>query len=58
MTLKLKSEKPVKIRSGLYLDRLLHEQVKEVAASNGLSYNETIILLIKRGLGLESKQGF
>lgn len=50
MTLKLKSERPEKTRSGIYLDRELHEQVKSVAKHNSLSYNETVILLIKRGL--------
>lgn len=50
MTLKLKSEKPLKTRSGIYLDKDLHDQVKSVAKHNGLSYNETVILLIKRGL--------
>jgi hypothetical protein len=50
MSLKLKSEKTEKTRSGLYLDKELHEKVKSVAVLNGLSYNETLILLIKRGL--------
>lgn len=48
--IKLKSEKPQKTRSGLYLDKDLHDQVKSVAEHNGLSYNETLVLLIKRGL--------
>lgn len=48
--LKLKSEKPEKTRSGLYLDRELYDQVKRTAAHNGMSYNETLILLIKRGI--------
>lgn len=48
--IKLKTEKPQKTRSGLYLDKTLHEQVKETAEHNGLSYNETLVLLIKRGL--------
>lgn len=48
--IKLKSEKPEKTRSGLYLDKELHEQVKNTAEHNSLSYNETLVLLIKRGL--------
>lgn len=48
--IKLKTEKPQKTRSGLYLDKTLHEKVKETAEHNGLSYNETLVLLIKRGL--------
>ena len=47
---KLKSEKPQKTRSGLYLDKELHLKVKQVAEHNQLSYNETLVLLIKRGL--------
>lgn len=53
---KLKSEKPEKTRSGLYLDKDLHEQVKGVASDNGLSYNETLILLIKRGLEISKSE--
>lgn len=48
--LKLISEKKVKIRSGIYLEKELLEKVKEVARQNRLSINETMVQLIKKGM--------
>jgi len=42
--------KPQKARAGLYLDKELHEAVKGIAARSGISYNETVIELIKAGI--------
>lgn len=56
MPIKLKSERPEKTRSGIYLDKELHDRVKSVAKHNSLSYNETVILLIKRGLDNSQQQ--
>lgn len=42
--------KPKKARSGLYLDQDLYDSVKGIAVRSGLSYNETVIELIKAGI--------
>ena len=42
--------KKEKIRWGLYLDKELHEVVREIAELNDLSYNETVNALIKAGI--------
>lgn len=46
----LQAQKPKKARSGLYLDQDLYEAVKGIAERSGMSYNETMIELIKAGL--------
>lgn len=42
--------KPKKARAGLYLDQDLYDSVKGIAERSGMSYNETIIELIKAGI--------
>ena len=42
--------KPEKTRTGLYLDRELHEEVKAIAQRSGTSYNEAISTLVKKGI--------
>ena len=52
--IELTSEKPQKTRTGLYIDETLFRQVQLIAERNGLSVNETFILLIKKGIYRET----
>lgn len=49
-TIQLRSERTPKIRTGLYIEEALLEQIRSIAEHNEISVNESVILLIKRGL--------
>jgi len=49
-TIQLRSERTPKIRTGLYIEEALLEQIRGIAEHNEISVNESVILLIKRGL--------
>ena len=46
----LDSERAPKVRAGLYIEEALLDQVRGLAEHNQISVNESLILLIKRGI--------
>lgn len=46
----LKSDRVAKIRTGLYIDEPLFDQIKDIAERSEISVNETFILLMKQGI--------
>lgn len=49
-TIRLKSERAPKVRTGLYIEEELLAQIKAIADHNDISVNEAMVLLIKRGI--------
>ena len=49
-TIQLKSERAPKVRTGLYIEEELLAQVRGIADHNGISVNEALVLLVKRGI--------
>lgn len=49
-TIQLRSERAPKTRTGLYIEEALLDQIRGIAEFNEISVNESMILLIKRGL--------
>lgn len=50
LELDLQTERQPKMRTGLYIEEALMEQVRGIAAHNSISVNEALTLLIKRGM--------
>lgn len=49
-SIQLKSDRANKIRTGLYIEEPLLEEIKDIAERSGISVNESFILLIKEGI--------
>lgn len=52
----LDSERAPKVRAGLYIEEALLDQVRSLADHNNISVNESLVLLIKRGIAASQQK--